>query len=180
MTLSRTPHPSEYPPLYRRYVDRVPEGDVTDTLERQLDETLDLIRRFAPRREAYRYAPDKWSVRDVVGHVIDSERVFALRLLWIARAAAADQPGFEEEDWAAVSNASRRPLSDLEAELRAVRAATVALLRSLDSRAWERGGTANGVDFTVGGLAHVIAGHELHHRAILEERYLPKEWSPET
>lgn len=175
MSPGRRPDPSEYPPYYQRYVDRVPGGDVIETLERQLDDTLDLVRRFAPRREQHRYAPDKWSVREVVGHVTDAERVFSLRMLWIARAAAADQPGFEEGDWAAVSNASRRRLSDLEAELRAVRASTVALLRGLDGRAWERRGTANGVAFTVRGLALVTAGHELHHRAILEERYLSQD-----
>ena len=174
MPLVSRPDPADYPPYYRRYVERVPEGDVVDVLERQVEDTLTLVGRFSPGREEHRYAPDKWSVRDVVGHVVDAERVFALRLLWMAREAGAEQPCFEENDWAAVSNAGRRPLAELGAELRAVRAATVALLRGLDEAAWRRRGTACGVGFTVAALAHVIAGHELHHRAVLEERYLPE------
>ena len=174
MPLVPRPDPADHPPYYRRYVERVPEGDVVDVLERQVEDTLALVGRFSPGREEHRYAPDKWSVRDVVGHVVDAERVFSLRLLWMAREAAAEQPGFEENDWAAVSNAGRRPLAELGEELRAVRTATVALLRGLDEAAWRRRGTANGVGFTVAALAHVIAGHELHHRAVLEERYLPE------
>lgn len=169
----RRPEPAEYPPYYRRYVERVPEGDVADVLERQVEATLGLVARFSPDREEHRYAAGKWSVREVVGHVIDAERVFALRLLWIARGSAADQPGFDENAWAAVSNAGRRPLAELSDELRAVRRGTVALLRGLDDAAWARRGTANGVAFTVAALAHVVAGHELHHRAVLDERYRP-------
>lgn len=172
MSASVRPESADIPPYYRRYVERVPDGDVVETLARQLDDTLDVIRRFTPDREEHRYAPDKWSVREVVGHLADSERVFALRALWIARAAEAEQPGFDENAWADVSNAGSRPLGDLVEELRSVRAATVSLLRGLEADAWSRRGTANGVGFTVRGLAWVTAGHELHTRAVLRERYL--------
>lgn len=165
------PDPGAYAPYYRRYVERVPEGDVLRTLEGQLAATLAVVRAFQPGREEHRYAPDKWSVREVVGHAVDAERVFALRALWFARGAASEQPGYDENAWAQRSNAGARPLDDLVGEWRAVRGATLALFRGLDADAWGRSGRANGVDFTVGSLAWFIAGHELHHRAILGERY---------
>lgn len=108
----------------------------------------------------------------MIGHVIDAERVNGLRVLWLARAAPTAQPGWEEDDWARVSNAGRRPLRDLADEWQGAWRSTVDLLRSLDAEAVERRGAANGVSFTARALAWVGAGHALHHRGVLEQRYL--------
>ncbi len=167
------PDAATYPAFYHAYVERVPDGDLVATLERQVDDTVALVSRFSPGREELRYAPGKWSVREVVGHVTDSERVFALRALWAARGDPSPQPGFDEKAWAAASNAAGRPLAELTEEFRAVRRATVLLLRGLDADAWKRRLTANGTAISLAAVAWIMAGHELHHRAVLEERYLP-------
>ncbi len=119
----------------------------------------------------FRYAPGKWSVREVVGHLSDAERVFAYRGLTIARGDTTALPGFGEDEWAAVSNADSRSLADLVGELRAVRAATLALFRSFGAAEWERTGTASGKPLAVRALPYIVAGHERHHVTVLRERY---------
>ena len=167
------PTAEEHAPFYAAYVARVPEGDLVEILERQIEETIRPLASLTEGDAGFAYAPGKWTVREVVGHVIDAERVFAYRALRFARGDATPLPGFDEQEWARASNADDRPLADLLAELRTVRAATVALLRPLPPEAWLRRGEANGIRCTVRALATIIAGHELHHRAVLEERYYP-------
>lgn len=162
---------NDYAPFYETYVGLVPEGDVVEILRGQIDETVALLERVPPERERYRYAEGKWSVREVVGHVIDSERVFAFRAAHIGRGDPTPIPGMDQEVWAAGSNAHERPLSRLVSEFRAVRSATVHLLAGLPEKAWSHRGVASGMEVTVRGLALIIAGHELHHRGLLEERY---------
>ncbi len=167
----RRPAPDEYVPYYQRYIDRVPEGDVVATLATQIDETLRLLGSVAREREAFRPTEDAWSIREVVGHLVDTERVLAYRALSMARGDPAALPSMDQETWAAVGNAGDRPLSDLVDELRTVRHATVALFAGLDPVAAGRQGTAGGNGFTVRSFAWIIAGHELHHRALLREKY---------
>ncbi len=169
--MSLRPDRSEYAEYYDRYVSLVPEGDIALTLERQFEESRELLDAVDPERETYRYAPGKWSVRQVVGHVIDTERVFAGRALWIARAPHVELPGMEQDDWAALSNAGDRPLGELLQEWAAVRADTVALVLGMDDDALRAEGVASGVGFTVRSFFWVIAGHELHHRGILRGVY---------
>ena len=169
---TRRPATDEHALYYGRYVASVPDGDVIETLEREGDALLALLRALPPRLEEHRYAPDKWSVRDLVGHCIDAERVFAYRALAFARGDGNALPGFEENEWARTSNAGDRSLAELCDDWEAVRAATVRLLRGLDRAALGRGGTASNARVTVRALAWIIAGHAAHHRAVLEERYL--------
>ncbi len=164
------PGPDEYAPFYSRYVERVPDGDIRRILDGQIGGTMGPVRGHADRA-GHRYAEGKWSVREVIGHLSDTERVLSWRMLAIARGEVASLPGFDENAYAAVSNAGDRPLDDLLDELAAVRRATVYLADSLAPDAWTRRGTANGLPVSVRALAWIIAGHELHHRAILEDRY---------
>lgn len=165
------PNPDEYAPHYQKYVDRVPAGDVIARLARQVEDTAALLANVKETDAGRRYAPGKWSIREVVGHVSDAERVFAYRALRFARGDEAPLQPFDENAYAAAGGFDRRTLADLVAELRAVRQTTLALLRGLDEAAFARWGTASGHRVTVRALAHIIAGHEAHHVAILKERY---------
>ena len=166
------PAPSEIGEFYRGYVALVPEGDVFATLDRGLQETLELARTFGEERANHRYAPGKWSVKQVIGHLSDGERILSYRTLRIARGDSTPLPGFEENDYVARGGFERRTLADIASELALVRASTLALFRSIDAEAWERTGTANGVPFVARAFPWIIAGHELHHRTVLRERYI--------
>ena len=168
------PRPDEFEhlPYYRKYVDLVPDGDLVQMLRTQLDETLSMVRGLREEQGGHRYAPSKWSVREVLGHVIDTERVFAYRALRIARGDATPMEGFDENAYAAASAADTRTLADLADELEHVRLGNVAFFRALKDEALGRRGTANGAEVTVRALAWILAGHELHHRGLLRERYL--------
>ena len=173
MTASATrPEKSEYLPYYERYIARVPDGDVVATLTDQIGETLALLRSLPASVSTYRYAPDKWSVNELVGHVIDSERLFTARALRFARNDSQPLPGFEQDDFVAASGSDRRTLADLVAELEHLRAANLVFFRSLEPAAWERTGTASNNPFVVCAFPYIIAGHEAHHRRVLAERYL--------
>jgi len=167
----RRPAKGECSEYFRGYVDKVPDGDVLATLERQLETTCELLAGVDAERAGFRYAPEKWSVREVVGHLADTERIFACRALWFARGDAQPLPGFEERDFIAAANFDERPLEDIVSELRTVRAATLSLFHSLDDEALERSGTANDATFVTRSFPWILAGHELHHRGVLRERY---------
>lgn len=175
MTTRVIPRPAadEYAPYYDRYIVRVPEGDLCEMLQAQVGETLTLIRSIPETRGTYRYAPDKWSIKDVLGHVIDTERIMSYRALRVGRGDATPLPGFEQNDYVPTGNFDRRTLDDLCQELAAVRAATVHLFRHFDPAALARRGTASGHPVTTRALGYIIAGHERHHLAILREHYLP-------
>ena len=167
------PGADEYREFYAGYVARVPAGDIVEHLRRQLDGTLALVAGLPPAGADHAYAPGKWTVKQVIGHLSDSERVLSARAVCFARGEAAPLPPFDEDAYVAIAGFERRALDSLIEELRAVRGATVALFDGLSAEAWTRRGTASGHPITVRALAWIIAGHELHHRAILEERYLP-------
>ncbi len=167
----RRPQPAECPSYYHRYIERVPEGDIVRTLAAQVEDSLRLIRAVPSEREGFRPAEDKWSIREVVGHVIDTERVMVYRALSFARADPAPLPSMEQDDWAGASNAAVRSLAELADELEAVRKATVVFFAGLDRSAADRTGTASGLEFAVRAFPWIIAGHELHHRGILREKY---------
>ncbi len=166
------PGPAEHDPYYGTYIGLVPEGDVLEILAAQLPDTLGLLRTVPAERETAGYAPGKWSVREVVGHLIDTERMFVHRALVIAREDPIALPSFDQDDYATSSNANERALSELNDELMAVRESSVALFRSFTDEMWLRRGIASGVEFTVRTFPFIVVGHELHHRAILIDRYL--------
>lgn len=166
------PDSNEYASYYGKYVSLVPEGDILITLERQAPDTLALL---APREADgdFRYAPGKWSVKESLGHVIDTERVFTYRALRIARNDKTPLAGFEQDDYVKYGPFAQCRLAVLMEEFTSVRKATVALFRGLDETAWTRRGVASNNEVTVRALAYMIAGHELHHRRLFEQKYFP-------
>jgi uncharacterized damage-inducible protein DinB len=165
------PQPGEYAPYYDRYISLVQGEDILDTLDQQRRQTMLLLSGRNDEDGDFRYAPGKWSAKEVLGHVCDTERIFAYRALRIARSDATPVEGFEQDDYVRNGPFAQRPLADLVEDFIAVRRATLSLLRNLDEAAWSRRGIANKNEVTVRALAYTIAGHELHHRRILEEKY---------
>jgi hypothetical protein len=166
------PEKSDYPPHCEGYVSRVPDGDIVGTLGQQLEEMLALIGSIPEDRGGFRYAEGKWSIKELVGHVIDSERVFAYRALRFGRGDATPLSGFEQDDFVRGADFDKRSLSDLANEYEHVRRATISLFANLDESAWNRRGAANNNEVSVRGLAFITAGHERHHVEILRTRYL--------
>lgn len=172
MSLSR-PLPGEYAEAYAPYIAAAPEGDILGFLEAQAGEVRALFAGLSEAQGAFRYAPGKWSLKDLVQHLSDAERIFAYRCLRIGRGDATPLPGFEEDDYAAAARADRRPMADLLADWGAARAASLTLFRSLDDAAWDRQGTTSGRSITVRCLPFICAGHTAHHLGVIRERYLP-------
>src|ERR1700683_29931 len=165
------PQPGEYAPYYDRYISLVQGEDILETLDQQRRQTMLLLSCRDDEDGDFRYAPDKWSAKEVLGHICDTERIFAYRALRIARADATPIEGYEQDDYVRNGPFAQRPLADLVEDFIAVRRATLSLLRNLDENAWSRRGIANKNEVTVRALAYTIAGHEMHHRGILEEKY---------
>jgi len=166
------PNEDEYLPYYGKYIALVPESTPLPALERQLEIMLPQLRSLDESQGSIRYAPGKWSIKQVVGHLIDAERVFAYRALRFARADRTALPGFDENTYAEAGSFERVPLKALIDELELVRRSTIAMFRALADEAWARRGTANHAEISVRALAFIIAGHGHHHLAILNERYL--------
>ena len=172
-TLQRArPDATEFAPFYAGYVAEVPEGDVVAVLRDSGREIVAALGAIPESRGGFRYAPEKWSVREVIGHLIDAERIFGYRALRLARADATPLPGFEENDFVRQAGSDARTVADLVDELRAVRESTVHLFNSLSDEAWGRRGIVNGREVSVRALAYITAGHARHHLAVLRERYL--------
>jgi len=165
------PEPSEYAPYYDRYISLITGSDILGTLEAQRRQMLLLLSGRNESDGDFRYASDKWSAKEVLGHVCDTERIFTYRALRIARADRTPIEGFEQDDYIKNGPFARIPLAEIIEDYIAVRRATITLLRNLDEAAWARRGIANKNEITVRALAYVIAGHELHHRRMLEEKY---------
>jgi len=171
-TAPARPEKNEYAPYYDRYVSLVPDGEVVETLERQSEDTLALLRGVGEERAGHRYEPGKWSIKEVVGHMIDTERIFAYRALAIARGEQQSLPGMDQNEYMADANFDARTLADLAEEFSHVRCANVLMLRGLSEDAWSRRGVASDNEVTVRAIAYIIAGHEAHHVQILRTRYL--------
>jgi hypothetical protein len=165
------PEAGEYAPFYQGYIALVSGDDVVGALESQRLHTMQVLSARSEREGNFRYAADRWSVKEVVGHLADSERVFAYRAMRIARGDQTPLSGFEQDDYVKSGGFGERRLTDLAEEFAAVRSGTIALFRSLNEAAWTRRGVANKAEVSVRALAFITAGHELHHQRILEERY---------
>lgn len=171
--MRQRPAAGEYADFYGKYIELITGDEIVATLEVQRLQTLQLFAGRSERDGNFRYGPDKWTVKESLGHVNDTERIFAYRALRIARGDQTPLSGFEQDDYVKAGGFAERSLTSLVEEFAAVRAASVALYRSLGEEAWSRRGTANKNEVTVRALAYITAGHELHHRRILEERYFP-------
>jgi hypothetical protein len=168
------PQAGEYAPFYEGYISLVQGNDILGALDEQRRQTLLLLSGRTEEDGNFRYAPDKWSLKEVLGHVNDGERIMAYRALRIARSDQTPIEGYEQDDYVRNGPFARRPLEELVEDYIAVRRATLTLFRNLEDEAWIRRGVANKNEVTVRAVAYTIAGHELHHRRILEEKYLKK------
>lgn len=166
------PEPDEYAPYYGTYINEVGGDCALTALEQQRSSTLALLSQVPETRAGFRYAPGKWSLREVIGHVADGERIFSIRLLRFARNDQTPLPSFDENLYVPEGRFEKRSLADVVGELTAVRDATLALVRSLDGETMLRRGTASGKVMSVRALAWVMAGHEAHHLKVIRERYL--------
>jgi hypothetical protein len=169
------PSPGDAAPYYFGYIDLVPQGDVLAILASGVAETRRALAGVDPERETFRYAPGKWSIREVIGHIVDAERVFGNRAFHIGRGDAAPLPSMEQDDYVATAGADRRPLEALLDELDLARRSHLRMFEGFDSRAWERIGTAAEKPFRARVFPFILAGHEIHHRRVLAERYLAKD-----
>jgi len=165
-------NPNEHAPYYGRYTSLVPGSDILNALQRQAED-MESLRSLSDDEAAFRYAPDKWSVKQVIGHLIDAERIFAYRALRIARGDQTPIEGFEQDGYVLNGPFERISMPELMNEYVAVRTATISLFRHLAPEAWSRRGVASNNEVTVRALAYIIAGHELHHRQVLKEKYFP-------
>ncbi len=165
------PEPDEIPSHYVSYIKRVPELDPVIACAAQIEDTAAMLRGLSETEAKHRYDSGKWSVKEVVGHLADVERIMAYRALRIARGDTTPLPGFDENAYVPVAKFDDRSLADLVGELRTARAATLGLLRTFDADAWRRRGTASGKPVSVRAIAFMIPGHERHHVEILRTRY---------
>ena len=165
------PDHSEAADYYFTYIDLVPKGDIRDILRAQLPEIVDQLNGISEEKSLYRYAPGKWSIRELAGHLIDAERVFGYRSFCIARGESRNLPGFDEKEYMLRAPYNQIDLEDLLSELRLARLSNIAMLRNLDDEAWMRIGTANDAQVSVRALAFIMAGHVRHHLGVLRERY---------
>ena len=171
--LEIAPDSTEFAPYYGKYTSRIRTNNILTTLQTQVEQTKSVLGALTETDSGFRYAPEKWSIRQMIGHMSDTERIFSYRALRIARGDKTPIEGFEQDDYVRNSPFEHCTLAESLNEFSAVRRATVSLFRSLQPEAWTRRGTASGYEFTVRALAHIIAGHEVHHMEVLRERYLP-------
>ena len=169
---SRRPESTEYAPYYEKYIALVPSGHILSILEAQLENTQRVLRSAGDERGDYAYAPGKWTLNEVVGHLSDTERIFAYRMLRISRNDSTAIEGFEQDDYVRYGPFRSRSLAGLAEEFATVRRSTLSLLRNLEEEAWMRRGVANQNQVSVRALAYIAAGHELHHMGMVREKYL--------
>jgi len=168
---AQRPSADEHDPYYSRYISLVAEGEIVSTLRNQIGETVSLLKRVPESKGNFTYAPGKWTIKQIVGHLSDAERVFAYRALRIARNDRTPLSGFEQDDFVRFGPFAQVPLAELVDEYASIRESSVALFNQLDAEAWTRRGTANNAAVSVRAIAYILAGHELHHRRILQEKY---------
>lgn len=172
--LSVRPESGEYDPYFQRYVDLVSEGDILEILQRNIADTADFLGGLTEEQGGHRYAPDKWTLQEVVGHITDTERVFVYRALRFSRGDTTPLPGFEQDAFVRSAAFGSRTLGAITAELVAVRGATLAFLRGLTPEQLCLRGVADGAELSVRAIPVILAGHELHHMKVIRERYLAR------
>jgi hypothetical protein len=170
--MSATLARAEAADFYATYINQVPDGEICAVLEAQLDDSAAILSGISEERSLHRYAPGKWTIREVLGHINDTERVFTFRAFWFARGYGEPLPSFDQEVAAASAGSNDRLWVSHVAEFRAIRAATLALFSQLPAEAWTRSGVASGHPVSVRALAYITAGHLAHHMRILREQYL--------
>jgi hypothetical protein len=172
MDIIGPPDRSECAEYYTRYIEQVPAGDIRQVLNAQLADLTSLYSSISEEQSTHRYAPDKWTIRQVAGHINDTERVFSFRAFWFGRGLEAPMPSFDQDIAIKVAGADDRSWQSHIDEFRGVRSATIAFFNALPADAWTRRGVASDNPVTVRALAYIVAGHAAHHAHILRERYL--------
>jgi len=162
----------EYAPYYQTYIDAFGNGDLFEELEISIHEFIRFVQEVPLGKHDFRYAEGKWTLKDIIQHLIDAERIFAYRALRIARADQTPLPGFEENNYVPVANADRRHLKTLLEEYAVVRQSTLWLFKSFDEQALSRIGTASNVPVSVRALGFIMVGHLRHHQRVFRQRYL--------
>lgn len=170
--LSR-PDATEYAPYYGKYISLIPAGDLIKIMQEQFERTLAMLQKISETQSLTRYAPGKWSIKEVVGHMVDTERIMSYRALRIGRGDTTPIPGFEQDDYVRGANFDGRPFTDIVDEFQKVRQATLTLFSSFDETALSRRGTASNLPVSARALTHIVAGHERHHMNVLQKEYLP-------
>jgi uncharacterized damage-inducible protein DinB len=170
--MMKRPEANEAASDYSLYIDRITSDDIEAVLESQLIETVNFLQVISEEQSLYRYAPDKWSMRQLLNHVNDGERIFLFRAVWFARGFPDELPGYDQEVAAATANADQYSWASHIEDFRAVRESTLTFFRNLPDDAWSHSGIASGNRVTVRALAYILAGHVAHHTAVLEEKYL--------
>jgi hypothetical protein len=168
----KRPSKNEYPEYYVPYVDLVPEGDLVELLKENLEKTVSLFEGISEEVSLNRYAPGKWSIKEVLGHITDTERIMSYRLLRVGRGDQTPLAGFNENDYVHAAQTNNLSVKTILEDFKAVRTATITLIQNLPNEAWENKGNANGTEITTRAIAYIIAGHQMHHCKIVEERYL--------
>jgi DinB superfamily len=166
------PEPNESADYYHGYINRITSDDIVDVLKKQADETLGLLRGVSEEKSLHRYAPGKWSIRELLNHVNDAERVFLFRALWFARGYSDPLPSYEQDIAVAAAHADDYSWASHVEDFRSVRQSTLSLFQNLPEDAWLASGLASGNPVSVRALAYILAGHVAHHSAILRDRYL--------
>lgn len=170
--MTTIPNRTEAAEYYFTYIDQVPAGDICEILRAQAVETVSLLRGIPDEKSLHRYAPDKWSIRELVSHVNDGERLFVFRAYWFARGFDSALPSFDQNVAVAAANADQRSWTSHIHEFDSIRASTLTFFENLPAEAWDRRGIASDNPFSVRALAYITAGHVTHHNRILRERYL--------
>ncbi|WP_391209545.1 DinB family protein [Psychrobacillus sp. L4] len=171
---------NEYAPYYATYVELVSDGDFIQTLEQQMEVTITLLQDISDQQAHFRYAPEKWNIKEVIGHMADTERIMGFRLLSIARGETVALPGYNDNEYVQNASFDKQSIEDLLQNLYVVRQSTIHLIKSLSGEDLLRRGIANNSEVTVRALIVIIAGHELHHRNIIRERCISSEAYPKS
>lgn len=173
--MEKRPQTNEYSTLFANYINLVPDGNIIDILDQQSRETIDVLKHITEEQGLFRYDDGKWSIKEILGHIADTERIMSHRLLCIARGETQPLIGFNENQYVQAGSFDRQSIQDLLQNMSVVRLSTLYLLKNLDENEWLRQGTANQSIVSVRALAYIIVGHELHHLQILKDRYLKAE-----
>lgn len=169
---NKRPAINDYAPFYEPYVSKIESNDILGTLENSLEENLTFLRSLSPEKWEYSYAEGKWSIKEIMVHLIDAERIFASRAIRIARHDRTPLPGFDQDAYAPYMEANERTVDSILEEYEAVRKSTISLYKNFNEKMWYRHGIASGTSVTTLALAYIIAGHETHHFKVIRERYL--------
>ncbi|WP_097160269.1 DinB family protein [Bacillus oleivorans] len=173
------PDTDEYNQHYSNYIRLIPDGDIIEILNNQIDDTITLLQGLKEEQSLFKYGPDKWTIKEVIGHITDTERIMGYRILCIARGETISLPGYDDVAYVRNAHFNKVSITELLDHFKIVRQSTAQLVKSLESNDWLRRGIANNSNVSVRALINLVAGHELHHRKLIKERYIGSDQYPQ-